>query len=360
MEYNNTTTNSRKNKHLSDFERGQIELLHNKGYSAYRIAKELGRASNTIRNELKRGTVSQIKNEKMVQVYYPDTGKTVYDINRTNSKKSYKALECSAFLEFVYDKFINEKWSLDACCGYATRRNLFPNKTLCTKTLYNYVELGLLKIKSIDLPLKVRRKTSNKRVKRNRMQLGKSIEERPKEIESKTTFENREIDTVVPKKNKEEPSLITITERKTRMEIILKIESKKSKLVNASLENLLGKLEDSTSIFRSITSDNGLEFASLTELERKYVGDVYYCHPNNPQERGSNEKHNSLIRRFLPKGKSLLDYCEDHYIKIMNWMNNLPRKILNYRTPLEVFVEELNNLGLIDTLGELVQFDIAI
>ncbi|MCI5644088.1 MAG: IS30 family transposase [Peptoniphilus sp.] len=360
MEYNNTTTNSRKNKHLSDFERGQIELLHNKGYSAYRIAKELGRASNTIRNELKRGTVSQIKNEKMVQVYYPDTGKTVYDINRTNSKKSYKALECSAFLEFVYDKFINEKWSLDACCGYATRHNLFPNKTLCTKTLYNYVELGLLKIKSIDLPLKVRRKTSNKRVKRNRMQLGKSIEERPKEIESKTTFENREIDTVVPKKNKEEASLITITERKTRMEIILKVESKKSKLVNASLENLLGKLEDSTSIFRSITSDNGLEFASLTELERKYVGDVYYCHPNNPQERGSNEKHNSLIRRFLPKGKSLLDYCEDHYIKIMNWMNNLPRKILNYRTPLEVFVEELNNLGLIDTLGELVQFDIAI
>lgn len=360
MEYNNTTTNSRKNKHLSDFERGQIELLHNKGYSAYRIAKELGRASNTIRNELKRGTVSQIKNEKMVQVYYPDTGKTVYDINRTNSKKSYKALECSAFLEFVYDKFINEKWSLDACCGYATRHNLFPNKTLCTKTLYNYVELGLLKIKSIDLPLKVRRKTSNKRVKRNRMQLGKSIEERPKEIESKTTFENREIDTVVPKKNKEEASLITITERKTRMEIILKVESKKSKLVNASLENLLGKLEDSTSIFRSITSDNGLEFASLTELERKYVGDVYYCHPNNPQERGSNEKHNSLIRRFLPKGKSLLDYCEDHYIKIMNWMNNLPRKILKYRTPLEVFVEELNNLGLIDTLGELVQFDIAI
>lgn len=61
MEYNNTTTNSRKNKHLKDFERGQIELLHNKGYSAYKIAKELGRASNTIRNELKRGTVSQIK-----------------------------------------------------------------------------------------------------------------------------------------------------------------------------------------------------------------------------------------------------------------------------------------------------------
>ena len=83
-------------------------------------------------------------------------------------------------------------------------------------------------------------------------------------------------------------------------------------------------------------------------------------YPNNPQEIGSNEKHNSLIRRFLPKGKSLLNYNEDHYIKIMNWMNNLPRKILNYHTPIEVFIEELNNLGLLDDSRALVQFYIAI
>ena len=78
---------SRKNKHLNDFERGQIQLLHNKGYSAYRIAKELRRASNTIRNELKRGTVTQIKGIHDVQVYYPDTGKLVYEKNRKNCKK---------------------------------------------------------------------------------------------------------------------------------------------------------------------------------------------------------------------------------------------------------------------------------
>jgi len=81
---------------------------------------------------------------------------------------------------------------------------------------------------------------------------------------------------------------------------------------------------------------------------------------NNPQEIGSNEKHNSLIRRFLPKGKSLLNYNEDHYIKIIHWMNNLPRKILNYRTPIEVCIEELNNLGLLDDSRALVQFYIAI
>lgn len=360
MEYNNTTTNSRKNKHLNDFERGQIQLLHNKGYSAYKIAKELNRASNTIRNELKRGTVPQIKNNKEIEVYYPDTGKTVYEKHRKNSKKSYKALECSNFLEFVHTKFTKDKWSLDAICGYAKRHKLFSDEMLCTRTLYNYVDLGLLKIKSIDLPLKLRRKTSIKRTIKSKRKLGKSIEERPLEIEEKSSFGNWEIDTVVPKKNKEEPALITITERKTRMEIILKIATKNSSSVNESLEKLLSKLENSTAIFKSITSDNGLEFANLTKLENSLVRDVYYCHPNNPQERGSNEKHNSLIRRFLPKGKSLLDYNENHYLKIMNWMNNLPRKILNYRTPIEVFVEELNKLGLMDTVGKIVQFDIAI
>lgn len=360
MEYNNVTTISRKNKHLNDFERGQIQLLHNKGYSAYKIAKELNRASNTIRNELKRGTVPQIKNNRDVEIYHPDTGKAVYEKNRKNSKKSYKALECSNFLDFVHGKFIKDKWSLDAICGYAKRHNLFSDEILCTRTLYKYVDLGLLKIKSIDLPLKVRRKTSIKRKRQNKMKLGKSIEERPIEIENRSIFGNWEIDTVIPKKKKGQPALISITERKTRMEIILKITSKNASSVNKSLENFLSKLEDSTSIFKSITSDNGLEFANLPELENKLVGDVYYCHPNNPQERGSNEKHNSLIRRFLPKGKSLLDYNEDHYIKIMNWMNNLPRKILNYRTPIEAFVEELGNVGLLDTFGDLVQFDIAI
>lgn len=87
MEYNNITTNSRKNRHLNDYERGQIQLLHNKGYSAYKIAKELNRASNTIRNELKRGTVHKIINNKEVEVYYPDTGKTFYEKHRTNLQK---------------------------------------------------------------------------------------------------------------------------------------------------------------------------------------------------------------------------------------------------------------------------------
>lgn len=78
------------------------------------------------------------------------------------------------------------------------------------------------------------------------------------------------------------------------------------------------------------------------------------------KDKGSNEKYIGLIRQFLPKGKSLNDYDSRHYIKIMEWMNTLSRKILDYRTPLEAFAEELNKLEWIDGLDKLVQFDIAI
>ncbi|EGY79710.1 Transposase and inactivated derivatives, IS30 family [Peptoniphilus indolicus] len=125
-------------------------------------------------------------------------------------------MECSKFLEFVHTKFTKDKWPLDVICGYAKRHKLFSGEMLCTRTLYNYVDLGLLKIKSIDLPLKLRRKTSIKRTIKSKRKLGKSIEERPLEIEERSSFGNWEIDTVVPKKNKEEPALITINRKKNK------------------------------------------------------------------------------------------------------------------------------------------------
>lgn len=92
MAYLNDTPKPRKNKHLKSYERGQIQLLHSEGMSAYAIAKRLGRASNTIRNELKRGTVSQIKGNKTVEVYFPDVGQSVYESNRKKCGAKFKLL----------------------------------------------------------------------------------------------------------------------------------------------------------------------------------------------------------------------------------------------------------------------------
>ncbi|MGF7186573.1 IS30 family transposase [Desulfitispora alkaliphila] len=85
MDYNNDTPSTRKNKHLNAYERGQIQLLNSEGLTPYAIGKRLGRAPNTIRNELKRGTVPQIKGNKTQMIYYPDTGQAVYEKNRRNS-----------------------------------------------------------------------------------------------------------------------------------------------------------------------------------------------------------------------------------------------------------------------------------
>lgn len=120
----------------------------------------------------------------------------------------------------------------------AKRHKLFLKQMLCTRTLYNYGRPGSFKNKIYRLAPEIKKKHLLKELEKVKMAFGKSIEERPLEIENRSSFGNWEIDTIVPKKNKEEPALITITERKTRMEIILKIATKNSSSVNESLEKL--------------------------------------------------------------------------------------------------------------------------
>lgn len=126
-------------------------------------SKELGPASNTIRNEIKRGTVTQIIQGKVQDVYLADAGNRVYKQNRKNSQKWFKRLECSGFIKFVIDKFFNDHWSLYACFGYALNSALFErSEIICTKTHYNYVARKLIAIKNTDLPEKLKRNTKRK------------------------------------------------------------------------------------------------------------------------------------------------------------------------------------------------------
>ena len=97
-------------------------------------------------------------------------------------------------------------------------------------------------------------------------------------------------------------------------------------------------------MFKSITADNGSEFAELSLLEGKTATKVYFAHPYSSYERGTNERHNGLIRRFIPKGNRIGQYSIEAIANIQNWCNTLPRKILNYLTPDEAFEDQLRNL----------------
>jgi len=341
MDHSQFTPNPRKNKHLSFKERVKIELLVDQGKTAYAIAKLLNRPINTITNELRRGTVDQIKQGKFVKIYYADAGQAKYEANRRNTGRRYELLQCSEFVSHVEKMMIEEGWSVDSAVGRATATGKF-DKMLCTKTIYNYIDLGLMKVKNTDLPLKLKRHTKGIRVRTNKRNLGDSIETRPSYVEDREEFGHWEIDTVIGSKSKEDESLLTMVERKTRNALIRKIPSKTAEAVRKEFDQIKDEFGSRfQQVFRSLTADNGSEFAALSALKEENVG-VYFTHPYSAFERGTNENHNGLIRRFIPKGKKISDYSQEAIARVEEWMNGLPRKILGYKTPEELFEAKLD------------------
>jgi len=135
--------------------------------------------------------------------------------------------------------------------------------------LYNYIDAGLLTIKNIDLPLKLKRSSKSKRAKENNKKLGTSIEERPESINDWSRFRHWEIDTVIGKKTKEEAALLTMSKNKNRATIIRKIAEKTSYSVQETMLKLIKETgELFSTVFKSITKDNGSEFSELARIEK--------------------------------------------------------------------------------------------
>lgn len=343
MDYIQCTPNPRKNKHLSLTERVKIELMLQEGKTAYAIAKALQRSINTILNEIRRGSVDQIKAGKKIRIYLADAGQARYAENRKACRKPYQVLECEDFLHYIEGAMIQKGWSVDAAVGKARMDGNF-RKTLSTRTLYHYIDLGLLRIKNHHLPLKLRRKTKDRVLRRNKKVLGNSIDHRPEHINTREEFGHWEIDTLIGSKSSKDDVLLTLVERKTRNTLVRKISGKTAQAVMAEMKQLRKEFGNGFSrVFRSITSDNGSEFSELATLEVQGTK-VYFTHPYSSFERGTNERHNGLLRRFLPKGKWISDYSHEAIDRLEDWMNGLPRKILGYKTPEELFDWELDRI----------------
>lgn len=338
------TTKKREFKHLTKEKRAQIEILLKSNMPKTQIAKTLRISRSTLYRELERGTVVQKDtNLKEYKAYFYDVGQRVYEENRANSKNSFKFAKVYDFIKYAEKEILEKKLSPDAICGRVKLMKIFKN-TVCTKTLYNYIDKGLLKVKNIDLPLRVKRKRKRDVVKKNRRILGLSIENRPEIVETREEFGHWEIDTVVGKREYS-PVLLTLDERKTRKRHIVKINSRSSKSVEEGLKKIIAIYGDNfNSIFKSITSDNGSEFSTLKDV----IPDVpvYYAHPYSSFERGTNEKQNSLIRKFLPKGKSFDNVSDEVVTQIEDWINNLPRKIFGYHSSLEMFNSVLFDIAI--------------
>ena len=343
MDNPNCNTEHRKGQHLTAEERHDIEVHLKDGWSKYKIAKHLNRPYNTIKNEITRGTVALYHGK--VFRYKADVGQDRYKQNRCRSVHAYNLLAKADFLKYVVKQFQKEGWSLDACFGNALLHGKFNrNEMVCTKTLYNYVDLGLLPLKNIDLPEKLRRNTKAKQVRENRKNLGRSIDERPETIDERTEFGHWELDSVLGKKGADEPCALTLVERMTRNAMWLKVKNHSAEAVTEAIQELKKAFGSHFSaVFKTITTDNGSEFAELSAQETEETK-VYFTHPFSSWEKGTNECHNRMLRRFIPKGKSFSDYSMEDVLFFADRINALPRKALGYHTPEELFEKELDRI----------------
>lgn len=337
-----------KGKHLNFAQRVFIQIRTEDGWSPYRIAKELGCSSNTVRNEIKRGTPELYWGDR--PAYDARHGQANYENQRINSHRTPNLLKVRKFLKTVEVRFREEHWSLDACVGYSRiNREFARHEMVCTKTLYNYVERGILGIKNIDLPQKMKRcpRKGKPRIRPNKKKFGRSIEERPACVDSRERFGDWELDLVVGSKSGKDHVLMTLLERKTRYYRVIRLMDKTSESVMKAFEKL--KIEYGkrfSSVFKSITTDNGSEFSRLSELENTTQTKVYFAHPYSSYEKGANERHNGLLRHFFPKGKRIDSFSDDEISGAERWINTLPRKVLVYATPRMLYRKALQAQGI--------------
>ncbi|ACB90144.1 IS1239 transposase [Streptococcus pneumoniae CGSP14] len=281
MQDNYTT----KGKHLTIDSRRLIERWKKEGKSNREIASLLGKAPQTIHTKIKRRTVRKCLGKgRFKEVYSADYAQQSYENNR---KHSVKRSSVTKELKEKILHYHNQKFS--------------PDK---------------------------------KQASTNFKPAGQSIEQRLEAINFRLENGHYEIDTVLLTRAKNY-CLLVLTDRKSRHQIIRLIPNKSADVVNQALKLILKQHK-----ILSITADNGTEFNRLSNVfSEKHI---YYAHPYASWERGTNENHNRLIRRWLPKGTKKMTPKEVAFIE--KWINNYPKKCLDYKSPREDFL--MANLNL--------------
>ena len=371
MSKTNNTLKFKENqyRHLTEADRIKIQALisqkDNKGKRLFNnsyIANYLGVHRSTISRELKKRKSYRfmVRSGRTIEKpYNAIDAQNNYIFKRGLSKGEYKLRKYKQMAKFIEDKIKIDKWAPDVIVGYMKKHNFFLKDGFCeitVPTIYNAIRYGIINVK-IEDTRRMKYKQEYTCQDKTSLPISKipySIENRPEEINNRSTFGHFEIDTVIGSKRGKHECLLTITERKTKFEIIFKISSKTS-------ENVVNKINQIKSfmnkhynkIFKSFSTDNGTEFSDFLGIIKDTKTQIYFCHPYCSGEKGTNEKQNSMIRYFIPKKTLLENYtCED-INKIADWMNNYPRKSLDYRTPLEAILEEFNDKSIINKIYKL-------
>lgn len=336
----NCTTKKEKYKHITYAERTMIETWYNQDKKTKKeIAKLLHKSERTIRREINRGKVIirgyewEDKTEYSARI-----AQDKYDYGMTGKGPELKLDQDIKLVEHIEEQITKEKKSPEVISRQLSDYGFVIE--ISGKTIRNAIKSGVIfeKIKhgKIIYKKQYNNKNKEKRVSKQ-IPAEKSIEYRPKEANKRTEYGHWEGDLVVGKLGTK-TVLFTLTERKTRQEIIMKLPDKKTETIASALDKIERKYGSKFyKTFKSITFDNGVEFMGYKGIEKSCRiktkrTNVYYAHPYCSGERGTNENNNRLIRRWIPKGTDITKIKPSFIKEIEDWINNYPRAMFDYQS----------------------------
>lgn len=325
-------------RHLTSLEREILERWVRLGKSTKEIAETLGKHRSTIRRELLRNRDLDGEYKcAMASFFYSDRRKRCY----VKSKLGDEALMLRV------EKELKEKWSPEQIAGRWRERD-FPNdhtQWISHETIYRYIRADKASGGKLYLHLRRGHKRFNPKAKAGcdmgRIKDRKSIDDRPGEVAQRIEAGHWEADTVnIGRKGGQ--CMATVVERSMGVLFGGRMPDNSAQSMNEALTRALAPLPEK--LRRTLTVDNGKEFAHFAGLEKTLGIQVYFAHPYSAWERGLNENTNGLLRQYFPKKKNLGILIDDEIQYAINALNNRPRKRLNYQTPLERYAQVLGAL----------------
>jgi len=316
--------------HLTAFERGQIEALNNQGLSGHAIARQLGRSPSTVSRELRRNAPGK-------QAYRAQRAQSLYR-ERRKACRPKRRLDHAPLRAWVKKQIGDFGFSPEQVAGrlpldFPGDPRMRISHEAVYQAIYGDHSLRYLTAFLAQGRPKRRPKGQGKSRRGPGIPNRQGIELRPPHVLERKEHGHWEGDTVVG--SGQDGFIVTQVERKSGFLVAAKTDTKRADEVSrAAIDSLL---DMPVSWVRTITYDNGTEFAQHEAIAKELGVQVYFADPYASYQRGTNENTNGLIRRHLPKGTSFKQLTQKQLDDTVQTLNNTPRKRLNYLTPLEVF-----------------------
>ena len=313
--------------HLTQDERYQIHILKQANHSQTDIADLMKRDKSTISRELKRNCGQR--------GYRP---KQSHELSLARMRAKDNGRRVSAETWAFADAKLGLCWSPEQISGYL-KANDMP--TVSHESIYKRIYADKRAGGTLHANLrcqKLRKKRYGGRERRGTIPNQVSIEQRPAIVDTRLRFGDWEGDLVIGAGHQQ--ALVTLNERKSRYTLIGKVQRKTAQAVSDAIVSLLTPFSHWV---HTLTTDNGKEFAQHERIAGSIDADFFFAHPYSSWERGANENMNGLIRQFFPKKMYFEKITEIDVVSATDNLNHRPRKCLGFKTPHEVFMEQLQS-----------------